>query len=132
MEGQLGPGDLVLVGAARFLIDQTELGLAESLIESTEITLRYGDSWWDGNDGYIYDTTIQLTADPGAAARLERSVGILERALGEAIAVHTDPSGDLRKSDLVRVDIEAQPGTEIAGDRREARRRLAPLSDTPS
>ena len=62
--GQLGSQDLLLADVAATLMLDGHQALASALISSAEMSVAYGDSWWDGFDDYIYEVHVTVFVDP--------------------------------------------------------------------
>lgn len=119
MESQWQDG--ILTEAATNLIVGGDVEAGETLLQSSEITLRYGTSWWDGHDDYLYDVHVTITTDPPGVPVLAAAGQRLQAAFGRAVHTFRDEAGDFRRGTLE--EFETQVGeVAIALERLQQRR----------
>jgi hypothetical protein len=96
--------DRVLTDAAARLGASGDPAAAEALLTFSELTLRYGSSWWDGHDDYIYDVELALVTDPAGTPPLAEAGQAVPGAFAKAVGTFVDEIGELRRGDLVKFE----------------------------
>ena len=122
--------DSIVADAAVHLIRAGHARAAEAVLTSSEVTLQYGDSWWDGHDDYIHDVKLTIVSDPDVIPVLAAIGKELPSAFGEAVHVFGDDSGTMRRGDLVR--FHPLIGETVIDEARLLRRRAAVARHLPS
>ncbi len=112
--------DGVLAHVAASLIASGDVEAGETLLRSSEITLRYGTSWWDGHDDYFYDVHVTITTDRAGVPALAALGQRLPAAFRGAVSTFADADGELRRGSLEEFD--ARVGEVTIGPERFARR----------
>jgi len=102
-----GAGWLLATAAKRLRAEGFEA--AADGVLAVELTLEYGDSWWDGHDDYIYDVELTLIAPPDVEPKLAAAYDALATVLGSLVSAFPDESGDLRKGTLERLTVVSAP-----------------------
>ena len=119
MVGQDWEDDLLVHGAAN--LGTASLGdVAETILTNSALSVRYGDSWWDGYDDYIYDVELTLTTNPDRAPDVAGAPG-LRAAFGAAVHTFRDAYGEFRRGSLVAFT-HAEVPVLLDGDRIRRRR----------
>lgn len=116
--------DAILIDAAAKLIVNGDVEAGETLLTSSEITLRYGTSWWDGHDDYLYDVHITITTDPAGVPVLAAVGERLPAAFGGAVTTFRDAGGAFTRGILEEFDTRVGEVT-IAPERLDQRRQDA-------
>ena len=111
--------NLVVAIATRLMLDGDSA--ASAVIDSTEVAITYGTSWWDGHDDYIYEASVTIHFSPEAESRLRTSEAAVVSALREIVDHFQDESGTWRRGTLQSLSL--RPGqVQVDPRRRESRR----------
>ncbi|MFC7597531.1 hypothetical protein ACFQU3_19605 [Terrabacter sp. GCM10028922] len=121
---QLDSQDSLLADVAARLRRDGQEALASALIGSADMSIAYGDSWWDGFDDYIYEVHVTVIVDPRVQSEMQAAELGLGRAIGQAVDFRRDDLGEWRRGTLETVVVQAG-SVHVDSERRSQRDRMA-------